>query len=94
VNDLPIFDLWRSGLTTAAMVASPFVVMALAVGLTMSIVQAATQLQENVLTFVPKLIALAVALSLAGPWALGQLTRYTERTAETMAQIGAGSPPP
>ena len=88
MNDLPIFELWRAGLTTAAMVAAPFVVLALVVGLVMSIVQAATQLQENVLTFVPKLIALGIALTLAGPWALGQLTRYTEHTAETIVLVG------
>jgi flagellar biosynthetic protein FliQ len=92
VNDLPIFELWRTGLMTAAIVASPFIVLALIVGLVMSIVQAATQLQENVLTFVPKLIALGVALTLAGPWALGQLTRYTEHTAETIVLVGSAQP--
>ncbi len=92
MNDLPIFDLWRAALTTAAMVAAPFVALALVVGLVMSIVQAATQLQENVLTFVPKLIALGVALTFAGPWALGQLTRYTERTAETIVLVGTARP--
>lgn len=92
MSELAIYDLWRSALTTAVMVSAPFIVLALCVGLVMSIVQAATQLNENVLTFAPKLAALALTLTLAGPWALSQLTRYTERAAETMARVGSAQP--
>jgi flagellar biosynthetic protein FliQ len=92
VNELAVYDLWRGALTTAVTVAAPFVVSALTVGLIMSIVQAATQLQENVLTFVPKLAALAVLLTLAGPWSLQQLVAYTERAAETVVELGRSAP--
>ena len=92
MSEQVIYDLWRNALTTAIMVAAPFILLALIVGLTMAVVQAATQLQENVLTFVPKLAALAVVLTLAGPWALAQLTRYTERAAESIARVGSEQP--
>ena len=92
MNDLAVYDLWRGALTTCVTVAAPFVVAALCVGLVMSIVQAATQLQENVLSFVPKLTALAVLLTLAGPWSLQQLVAYTEHVGATMAEIGRAAP--
>ncbi|HEX4461093.1 MAG TPA: flagellar biosynthetic protein FliQ [Polyangia bacterium] len=92
MSEQVIYDLWRNALTTTIMVAAPFIVLALVVGLVMAVVQAATQLQENVLTFVPKLAALALVLTVAGPWALAQLTRYTERTAEAIAHVGAEQP--
>ena len=92
MSEIALYDLWRNALTTAIMVAAPFIVLALVVGLVMAVVQAATQLQENVLTFVPKLAALAVVLMLAGPWALAQLTRYTEHAAEAIARVGSEQP--
>ena len=88
MSELAVYDLWRAALTTAVSVGAPFVVTALAVGLVMSIVQAATQLQENVLTFVPKVAALAALLTLAGPWSLQQLVAYTERAAATVVELG------
>jgi flagellar biosynthetic protein FliQ len=92
MHDVLVYDLWRGALTTIVTVAAPFVVLALAVGLTMSIVQAATQLQENVLSFVPKMVALAATLTVAGPWALTRLTGYTQAVMETIARIGAAGP--
>lgn len=88
-----LLDLWRDALITTAKVGGPFILGALAVGLLVSIIQAATQLQENVLTFVPKLIVIGLLLALAGQSLLSELTRYTERTAAQMVEIGrnAGS---
>jgi len=65
MHDVIVYDLWRGALMTIVTVAAPFVILALVVGLTMSIVQAATQLQENVLSFVPKIVALAATLRFA-----------------------------
>ncbi len=77
MNGDALLDLWRTALETMLTVGSPFLAAALVVGLTTSIFQAATQLQENVLSFVPKLAALGLILALAGPWLLGQLAEYT-----------------
>ena len=71
-----IADLWRQALVTVAMVGAPFIVSALVVGLTTSLIQAATQLQENVLSFAPKIAVVGVVLSLAGPWVLSRLTLF------------------
>lgn len=92
VNEAVVYDVWRGALTTAVTVAAPFIVAALVVGLVMSIVQAATQLQENVLSFVPKLAALVVLLTVAGPWSLQQLVSYTEHVAATVVEIGRAAP--
>jgi flagellar biosynthetic protein FliQ len=83
-----ILDLWRGALTTAALVGGPFVLAALAVGLLASILQAATQLQENLLSFAPKLIAVALVLALAGHWSLSELGRFFQEAASTVIRIG------
>ena len=54
----------------------PPVVTAMLVGLTISIVQATTQIQEQTLTFVPKLVAVAATLAIAGPWMMAQLISF------------------
>jgi len=83
-----LLDIWRAALTTASLVAAPFLVAALAVGLVMSLIQAATQMQENVLAFVPKMIAVGLVLLIAGHWVLGQLTAYTRSAVDVAVQIG------
>ncbi len=50
----------------------------LVVGLCVSILQAATQIQENTLTFVPKLFTVMIALFISGPWMVEQITKYFE----------------
>jgi flagellar biosynthesis protein FliQ len=55
---------------------APPVLVAMLVGLTISIVQATTQIQEQTLTFVPKLVAVAATLAIAGPWMMAQLIAF------------------
>jgi flagellar biosynthetic protein FliQ len=83
-----LLDLWRGALGTLGAVGAPFLVAAVAVGLVTSLFQAATQLQDNVLSFVPKLLAIAGILGLAAPWLLGQLVRYTESSVLLITRIG------
>lgn len=84
-----ILDLWRSALVTTAAVAGPFVLAALAIGLLTSILQAATQLQENMLSFVPKVVAVGLILAFAGHQILGILVRYVHEISEVMINVGA-----
>lgn len=70
-------DLWQRALVTLATVAAPFLLVALVVGLLIALIQTATQLQEAVLSFVPKLAALLLVLALAGHWAFERLTAFT-----------------
>ena len=87
-----LLDQFRAALTTVGMVAAPFVVAALAVGLVASLIQAATQLNEAALSFVPKIAAVGVVLALAGPWLLHELTAYTKNTTETLMRLGQERP--
>lgn len=58
------------------MIATPMLLVALMIGLLVSIFQAATQINEMTLSFIPKLIGVFLAMDLAGPWMLGILTDY------------------
>jgi flagellar biosynthetic protein FliQ len=83
-----LLDLWRHALITVVAVAAPFLIAALVVGLVTSLIQAATQLQESVLSFVPKIVAVALVIVLAGPWVLGRLTRFTGGAVARTADVG------
>jgi len=72
-----LLDLWRSALSVVVVVSAPFLITGLVVGLTIAVVQTATQLQESILTFVPKLAAALIVIALAGHWMLDKLGRYT-----------------
>lgn len=69
----------RQGLELLLIVASPLLLIALAVGLVVSIVQAVTQINEATLTFLPKLVALSVTMVVLGPWMLTMLVDYLRR---------------
>lgn len=92
-----VLDLWRSALTVTISVCAPFLIATLAVGLIVAVIQTATQLQESVLTFVPKLGAAICVLLLGGHWALDKLSQYTTDafTAQTQPreQLEIARPP-
>jgi flagellar biosynthetic protein FliQ len=77
VSTESLLDLWRNALTLVVAVSAPFLIAGLVVGLAVAVVQTATQLQETILTFVPKLAAALVVIALAGHWMLDQLNRFT-----------------
>lgn len=58
-------------------VSAPFLLAGLAVGLLVSVFQAATQIQEQTLTFIPKIIVTGLVVAVAGPWMLEQIVTYT-----------------
>lgn len=72
-----VVDLARNMIMTALLIAAPMLVVALAVGLIVSIIQAVTQIQEQTLSFVPKLVAVAVTFIIALPWIIQIMVRYT-----------------
>ena len=71
-----IVTLARQAFEVMIMVAAPLLLVTLAVGLLVSIFQAATQINEATLSFIPKLIAILVTLVVAGPWMLATLSDY------------------
>ena len=72
-----VVDLARNMIMTALLIASPMLVVALAVGLVISIIQAVTQIQEQTLSFVPKLVAVSVTFIIALPWIIQIMVKYT-----------------
>jgi flagellar biosynthetic protein FliQ len=71
-----VIAMGRTAMEVTLMVAAPLLLVALIVGLVISIFQAATQINEQTLSFIPKLIAVFVTLVLAGPWMLTIMTDY------------------
>ncbi len=75
--DLPMtIDLGRDALLLVLIVASPVLLMGLCVGLLIAVFQAMTQLQEQTLTFVPKIAAMAFAAMFLGPWLATRMLEY------------------
>jgi flagellar biosynthesis protein FliQ len=79
-----VVDLGRQALEVTLMVSAPLFLAALVTGLIISIFQAATQINEMTLSFVPKLIAMFVTLVVAGPWIITTLTDFTRRLFESI----------
>jgi len=71
-------DLGRQALWVAVKVSFPILIVGLVVGVLISILQAATQVQEQTLTFVPKMFAVVLTLIVLMPWMLGVLAEYTQ----------------
>ncbi len=69
-------EFTRSAVTLCLMVAGPLLLTALVVGVVVSLVQAVTQLQEQTLTFIPKLLAVGLMLVITLPWVLVKLTEF------------------
>ncbi len=77
----------RQALELLLAVVSPLLLVALVVGTLISILQAVTQVNESTLTFLPKLVALALTLVLIGPWMLSMLVDYLRRVIGGLAQL-------
>ena len=82
-----VFSTGQQGLYTLLMVSAPVLVTILVVGLVVSIFQAATQINETTLSFVPKLIAIFITLILAGPWMITVMTDYMRRLYEAIPSM-------
>jgi len=84
-----VIELGRQAVEVTLMVSAPLFIAALVTGLVISIFQAATQINEMTLSFVPKLVAIFVTLVLAGPWMITLLTDFIRRLFESIpAMIG------
>lgn len=71
-------DLGREAMMVTLLVSSPVLIVGMLVGLIIGLLQALTQIQEQTVAFVPKLIAMILALSLSLPWLLTQFVEYTQ----------------
>lgn len=87
MNPQLVLTIGREALTMLLMVSLPVLLAVLVVGLVVSIFQAITQIHENTLAFVPKLIAAVVVFAIAGPWMLSTLVDYIRRTIESIPSM-------
>jgi flagellar biosynthetic protein FliQ len=81
-------QLLRSGVLQALLIAAPLLLVGLAVGLIISIFQATTSIQEQTLTFVPKIAAILGALILFGPWIIISMVQFTQRLFGRIPELG------
>lgn len=82
-----IVNLGQQALQVMLMVASPMLLAALLTGLLVSIFQAATSINEQTLTFIPKLVVMFVVMILAGPWMLDLMTNYVIRLYSSIPEL-------
>lgn len=82
-----VMEIGRTAIETVLMMAGPLLLAALAVGLVISIFQAATQINEATLSFIPKLVAVFLVLMLAGPWMLQYMLDFMRRMLESIPNI-------
>lgn len=88
MNEGVILGLMREALTVGMLVGAPILATTLVVGVVVSIIQAATQVNEATLTFVPKLVAVFVAMLLFGPWMMATLLDFSAGLFANMAAYG------
>ena len=78
------FHLGQQGLYMLLLVSAPVLITVLVVGLVISILQAATQINEATLSFVPKIVAAVAVLAIAGPWMLTTLVEFIQRSLQAI----------
>ena len=89
MNDVTVVMLLRDALMVTLLVASPVLVSGMVVGLIVSVFQTTTSIQEQTLTFVPKIIAIFLAIVLSAAWMIHMLVNYTQNLFSQISEIGA-----
>ena len=84
MNSQTVLTIGQQALQMTLMISAPLLLTALIVGLFVSVLQAATQINEMTLSFIPKLLALFAALVIAGPWMLATFTEYMRQLIESI----------
>lgn len=80
MNAQQVFTVGQQALQTLLIVSAPMLLVVLIVGLVVSVFQAATQINEATLSFVPKIVAAVLVLAVAGPWMMTTLVEFLQRT--------------
>ena len=86
-----VLELMRRCMVLAATTAAPLLLVGMAVGLLIAIFQAATQIQEASLNFVPKLVAIGLLMLVVGPWMLETIVTFTRILISEMAYLAPGA---
>jgi flagellar biosynthetic protein FliQ len=87
MNQDTVVNLATQAMTLAFEIAGPILLLGLIIGLLVSIFQAVTSIQEQSLSFIPKIVGVAVLLVVLGPWMLGQLVSYAQNLYMSIPQL-------
>lgn len=87
MTDASVIDIAIRTMIVSAKLSAPILVVSLAIGVGVSLLQAMTQVQEFTLTFVPKLVGVALVIALGGNWMLAELTGFTRELFELLPQL-------
>ena len=88
MNEADTLEIARDAILVMLQVAGPMMLLSLVVGISISLFQAMTQLQEQTLTFAPKIIIMSVALFVLLPFMLSSITTFTERLMDRIVSLG------
>jgi len=89
LNETTVVSIAVEAMAVTAKLAGPILLVSLAVGLFVSLIQAATQVQEATLTFVPKLVAIALVIVVGGTWMLHELVSFTRQLFDQIPNLVA-----
>jgi len=90
MNQDTVVSLATQAMTLALEIAGPMLLVGLVIGLAVSLFQAVTQIQEQTLTFIPKIVGLAALIVILGPWMLGHLVAYATNLYSSIPQLIGG----
>ncbi|MFN3255980.1 MAG: flagellar biosynthetic protein FliQ [Ilumatobacter sp.] len=90
MNSSDAIDIATDSLVVIAKLSAPFLLVVLAIGLIVGLMQSVTQLQEPTLSFVPKLIGAAIVIAVAGPWMLDELVGFSQVLFQRTPQLLEG----
>ena len=85
-----VINLAMQAMQVAFKVAIPLLLVGLVIGLAVSVFQAVTQIQEQTLTFIPKIVGMGLVLVVAGPWMLSEVVTYTQQLYGSIPEMVAG----
>ena len=90
MNPAMVIDIGVQALIVAAKLGAPMLITALVVGFAISVFQSITQIQEVTLSFVPKAVAVAIALVISGQWMIAEIVTFTQTLFERIPQLVGG----
>jgi len=90
MNQDVVINIAMQAMQLAFKVSMPLLLSGLVIGLVVSVFQAVTQIQEQTLTFIPKIVGMAVVLVVGGPWMLSQVVAYTEQLYSSIPSLVGG----
>ena len=90
MTDADVMELTRNAIRTALFVGAPILLVGMLVGLLIGLLQALTQIQDQTVSFVPKLVAMVLVLSLSLPWVLQILSEYSTELIQDIPELISG----